>query len=116
MSEIYQSLSHSKWDCKYHVVFTQTTPMKKLPPVNKKSSSVLGPPGFRRRHGKHTFAPYNSIAAVKPLQSAPATRSARLFRLTSIRTRALVESSSARFQLEVRRSGAAIFETVSICR
>jgi putative transposase len=21
MSEIYQSLSHSKWDCKYHVVF-----------------------------------------------------------------------------------------------
>jgi putative transposase len=22
MSELYQSLSHSKWDCKYHVVFT----------------------------------------------------------------------------------------------
>jgi putative transposase len=21
MSELYQSLSHSKWDCKYHVVF-----------------------------------------------------------------------------------------------
>jgi hypothetical protein len=21
MSEVYQSLSHSKWDCKYHVVF-----------------------------------------------------------------------------------------------
>jgi putative transposase len=21
MSEFYQSLSHSKWDCKYHVVF-----------------------------------------------------------------------------------------------
>jgi hypothetical protein len=23
MSEFYQSLSHSKWDCKYHVVFCQ---------------------------------------------------------------------------------------------
>jgi putative transposase len=22
MSELYQSLSHSKWDCKYHIVFT----------------------------------------------------------------------------------------------
>ena len=21
MSEVYQSLSHSKWDCKYHVIF-----------------------------------------------------------------------------------------------
>ena len=21
MSELYQSLSHSKWDCKYHVIF-----------------------------------------------------------------------------------------------
>ena len=21
MSEVYRSLSHSKWDCKYHVVF-----------------------------------------------------------------------------------------------
>ena len=21
MSDLYQSLSHSKWDCKYHVVF-----------------------------------------------------------------------------------------------
>ena len=21
MSELYQSLSHSRWDCKYHVVF-----------------------------------------------------------------------------------------------
>jgi putative transposase len=21
MSQLYQSLSHSKWDCKYHVVF-----------------------------------------------------------------------------------------------
>jgi hypothetical protein len=23
MSELYQSLSHSKWDCKYHVVLCQ---------------------------------------------------------------------------------------------
>jgi len=25
MSELYQSLSHSKWDCKYHVVFVPKT-------------------------------------------------------------------------------------------
>ena len=25
MSELYQSLSHSKWDCKYHVVCAQAT-------------------------------------------------------------------------------------------
>jgi hypothetical protein len=25
MSELYQSLSHSKWDCKYHVVFCAQT-------------------------------------------------------------------------------------------
>ena len=28
MSELYQSLSHSKWDCKYHVVFVPKTAAK----------------------------------------------------------------------------------------
>jgi len=29
MSDLYQSLSHSKWDCKYHIVF--------IPKARKKS-------------------------------------------------------------------------------
>ena len=28
MPELYQSLSHSKWDCKYHVVFVPKRPRK----------------------------------------------------------------------------------------
>ena len=30
MSETYQSLSHSKWDCKYHVVFVPTRRRKAI--------------------------------------------------------------------------------------
>ena len=30
MSELYQSLSHSKWDCKYHVVFVPKRRRKAL--------------------------------------------------------------------------------------
>ena len=30
MSDVYQSLAHSKWDCKYHVVFVQTAPQSDL--------------------------------------------------------------------------------------
>ena len=31
MSEAYQSLSHSKWDCKYHVIFVPKRRRKVLP-------------------------------------------------------------------------------------
>jgi len=36
MSETYQSLSHSKWDCKYHVVFVPKRRRKAIfgKPVN----------------------------------------------------------------------------------
>lgn len=30
MSELYQSLSHSKWDCKYHVIFVPKYRRKKM--------------------------------------------------------------------------------------
>src|SRR5207245_10718212 len=30
MSELYQSLSHSKWDCKYHVVFVPKRRRKEI--------------------------------------------------------------------------------------
>ena len=30
MSEVYQSLSHSKWDCKYHVVFVPKMRKKRI--------------------------------------------------------------------------------------
>lgn len=39
MSEVYQSLSHSKWDCKYHVVFVP----------KKRRKAIFGP--IRRQLG-----------------------------------------------------------------
>jgi putative transposase len=39
MSEVYQSLSHSKWDCKYHVVFVP----------KKRRKAIVGP--IRRQLG-----------------------------------------------------------------
>jgi putative transposase len=40
MSEFYQSLSHSKWDCKYHVVFV---PKKRRKAIFGPIGSQLGP-------------------------------------------------------------------------
>jgi putative transposase len=40
MSELYQSLSHSKWDCKYHVVFVP----------KRRRKAIYGP--VRRELGK----------------------------------------------------------------
>ena len=31
MSTVYQSLSHSRWDCKYHVIFVPKRRQKVLP-------------------------------------------------------------------------------------
>ena len=36
MSNLYQSLSHSKWNCKYHLVFIPKKRQKKLYPVLRK--------------------------------------------------------------------------------
>ena len=33
MSDLYQSLSHSKWDCKYHVVFVPKRLRRQLGPI-----------------------------------------------------------------------------------
>ena len=40
MSELYQSLSHSKWDCKYHVVFV---PKRRRKVIFGKTRQHLGP-------------------------------------------------------------------------
>lgn len=40
MSDLYNSLSHSKWDCKYHVVFV---PKKRRKVIFGKIRKVLGP-------------------------------------------------------------------------
>jgi len=34
MSDTYQSLSHSRWNCKYHVVFVPT-PESKVPTIRR---------------------------------------------------------------------------------
>ena len=39
MSELYQSLSHSKWDCKYHVVFV---PKRRLKAIFGQARRQLG--------------------------------------------------------------------------
>jgi putative transposase len=45
MSEVYQSLSHSKWDCKYHVVFVLKRRRKAIfGPIRKQ----LGPAGLEQ--------------------------------------------------------------------
>ena len=40
MSELYQSLSHSKWDCKYHVVFG---PKRRRKAIFGQTRQQLGP-------------------------------------------------------------------------
>ena len=40
MSELYQSLSHSKWDCKYHVVFV---PKRRRKVIFGQTRRHLGP-------------------------------------------------------------------------
>jgi len=40
MSELYQSLSHSKWDCKYHVVFV---PKRRRKIIFGQTRRQLGP-------------------------------------------------------------------------
>ena len=40
MSETYQSLSHSKWDCKYHVVFV---PKRRRKAIFGQGRKQLGP-------------------------------------------------------------------------
>src|ERR1700674_3259812 len=40
MSELYQSLSHSKWDCKYHVVFV---PKRRRKAIFGQARKQLGP-------------------------------------------------------------------------
>jgi putative transposase len=40
MSELYQSLSHSKWDCKYHVVFV---PKRRRKAIFGQARLQLGP-------------------------------------------------------------------------
>ena len=40
MSETYQSLSHSKWDCKYHVVFV---PKRRRKATFGQARKQLGP-------------------------------------------------------------------------
>ena len=73
--------------------------MRRLPPVNKKILFSAGPLGSQHRHG-YTILSHPTFSCDRETLGTPATRSARLFRLTSIRTRTFVESSSARFQLE----------------
>ncbi len=42
MSEVYQSLSHSKWDCKYHVVFVPKRRRKAIfGPIRKQLGPIL---------------------------------------------------------------------------
>jgi len=47
MSELHQSLSHSKWDCKYHVVFNPQVategPVREDPSPTRGDFSCLGP-------------------------------------------------------------------------
>ena len=40
MSDLYQSLSHSKWDCKYHVVFV---PKRRRKAIFGQTRRHLGP-------------------------------------------------------------------------
>ena len=40
MSELYQSLSHSKWDCKYHIVFV---PKRRRKVIFGQTRRHLGP-------------------------------------------------------------------------
>ena len=40
MSDVYQSLTHSKWDCKYHVVFV---PKKRRKAIFGQTQRQLGP-------------------------------------------------------------------------
>ena len=40
MSEVYQSLTHSKWDCKYHVVFV---PKRRRKAIFGQTRRQLGP-------------------------------------------------------------------------
>jgi REP-associated tyrosine transposase len=40
MSELYQSLSHSKWDCKYHIVFV---PKRRRKAIFDQTRRQLGP-------------------------------------------------------------------------
>ena len=53
MSDVYQSLAHSKWDCKYHVVFvpkrrgtgtTTTTPRHRLTRSGSRCPTLEKPP------------------------------------------------------------------------
>jgi hypothetical protein len=50
MSELYQSLSHSKWDCTYHVVFVHIHPTSavKSPLTSAASHSQLRQGDFRQ--------------------------------------------------------------------
>jgi hypothetical protein len=42
MSEVYQSLSHSKWDCKYHVVFVPKRRRKAIfGPIRRQLGPIL---------------------------------------------------------------------------
>jgi hypothetical protein len=63
MSELYQSLSHSKWDCKYHVVFVP----------KRRRKTILGQ--TRRHLGQifHGLAP-DLCAAPAPRVRAEAQR------------------------------------------
>ena len=42
MSEVYQSLSHSKWDCKYHIVFVPKRRRKAIfGPIRRQLGPIL---------------------------------------------------------------------------
>jgi len=48
MSELYQNLSHSRWDCKYHVVFVPKRRRKVLfGPVRRHLGEIFLWPGRR---------------------------------------------------------------------
>ena len=56
MSEIYQSLSHSKWDCKYHIVFVPKGRKKALyGKVRKCLGPVFRALAAQRRRGVFPF-------------------------------------------------------------
>src|SRR5437773_2393235 len=61
MSDLYQSLSHSKWDCKYHVVFV---PKRRRPAAPLAGPThwgdLLTPP--KHRETKWQRCPYRLIA------------------------------------------------------
>src|SRR5260370_9144418 len=88
MSELYQSLSHSKWDCKYHVFFV---PKRRRKVIFGKTRQHLGPI-FQALAGQKEFQiiaghlmpnPAHMCIAMPP-QHPPSSVSGFLMRTTTL--------------------------------